>query len=94
MTTGSGQLEKFGSTDDFHVSPTGSSAFASVEGEINNRIDAAYPEKDTGSTCIPPMFSARAGAAMVRVSTQGSARRTAVRPRIKKGSACRREATG
>jgi hypothetical protein len=41
-------------------------AFTPVEGEINNRIDAAYSEKYAGSPYLP-MISARTRAATVRV---------------------------
>jgi hypothetical protein len=113
------QLEKIGSTDDFHISPyrddgttpgtptwiwsvvvdgdvyvrayNGTSsrwhraalrqgagriraggldlevAFTPVEGEINDRIDAAYSEKYASSPYLPPMISTRTRAATVRV---------------------------
>ncbi|KRE54776.1 hypothetical protein ASG92_24485 [Arthrobacter sp. Soil736] len=113
------QLEKIGSTDDFHISPyrgdgttpgtptwiwsvvvdgdvyvrayngTASRwhrsamtqragqiraggidakvAFTPVDGEINDRIDAAYAKKYAGSPYLPPMISTRTRAATVRV---------------------------
>jgi hypothetical protein len=113
------QLEKIGSTDDFHISPyrddgttpgtptwiwsvvvdgnvyvrpyNGTSsrwhqaapkqgagriraggldlevAFTPVEGQINDRIDAAYSAKYADSPYLPPMITARTRAATVRV---------------------------
>ena len=41
--------------------------FASVDGDINNRIDKAYEEKYRGSTYLNPMISSRARSATVRI---------------------------
>jgi hypothetical protein len=38
-----------------------------IEGEINDRIDAAYSEKYASSPYLPPMISTRARAATVRI---------------------------
>lgn len=42
--------------------------FTPVEGEINDRIDAAYSAKYAGSAYLPPMISERTRAATVRVA--------------------------
>lgn len=42
-------------------------SFASVDGAINDRIDAAYTEKYADSPYLPPMVGARTRAATVRV---------------------------
>ncbi|MGM7774617.1 DUF2255 family protein [Arthrobacter sp. KNU-44] len=42
-------------------------AFTPVDGEINDRIDAAYAKKYAGSPYLPPMTSTRTRAATVRV---------------------------
>ncbi|MFJ9588719.1 DUF2255 family protein [Streptomyces acidicola] len=49
--------------------------FTPVDGEINDRIDAAYSEKYAGSAYLPPMVSGRARAATVRVDPRKGATR-------------------
>lgn len=43
-------------------------AFTPVDGEINDRIDAAYAKKYAGSPYLPPMISTRTRSATVRVN--------------------------
>ncbi|TDF93336.1 MULTISPECIES: DUF2255 family protein [Arthrobacter] len=44
--------------------------FTPVDGEINDRIDAAYARKYAGSPYLPPMISTRTRAATVRVDPE------------------------
>lgn len=52
-----------------------------VEGEINDRIDAAHSEEDASIPYLPPMMPTGTRAATVRVDpTQRSTRTAAGRP--------------
>ena len=42
-------------------------AFTPVQGDVNDRIDAAYSEKYAGSPYLSPMISTKTRAATVRV---------------------------
>jgi hypothetical protein len=47
--------------------------FSPVEGPLNDAVDAAYRAKYAGSPYLPPMVTARARAATVRISPAESA---------------------
>jgi hypothetical protein len=63
MTQKAGRISAAGMTKDVDFEP--------VEGEINRRIDEAYRTKYKGSPYLPPMISASARAATVRIAPRG-----------------------